>query len=95
MDHLRRVTYHHTTKKSSTDHCTGLFSLYETLLLRRYPVQEYSDDGEHDIRQPQGDCRRKGARMYEHLAESQEEDVSKCQGDTYTDVPAYAAASFL
>ena len=33
--------------------------------------------------------------MYEHLAESQEEDIGKCQGNTDTDVPADTSTSLF
>ena len=33
--------------------------------------------------------------MYEHLAESQEENVGKCKRDTYTDIPSDTSASLL
>lgn len=33
--------------------------------------------------------------MDKHLAEAQEEDIGECEGDTYTDIPANAAATFF
>ena len=33
--------------------------------------------------------------MNEHLTESEEEDIGKCQGYTYTDVPSYTSPAFL
>ena len=69
--------------------------LRRIVLLRRNTVQEYCDDGEDHVRQPEGDERREGSGMDEHLAETQEEDVGERQGDADTDVPADSAASLL
>ena len=33
--------------------------------------------------------------MHKHLAEPQEEDVSECQSDTYTDIPSDTSSSLL
>ena len=64
------------------------------LLLRRYPVEEYCDDCKYHVRKPECHSRRERVGMYEHLAESQEEDVGEGQGDTDADVPS-DSSSFL
>ena len=64
-------------------------------LFRSDPVEEDCDDGEDDIREPEGDGRRKCAGVDEHLAEAEEEDVGEGKCDTYTDVPTDTAAAFL
>jgi len=71
----------------------NLFGIYE--LLRRYPVKEAGDDGEDYVREPEGYCRRERVGVDKHLAEAQEEDIGECEGDTYTDIPANAAATFF
>ena len=71
----------------------NLFGIYE--LLRCYPVKEAGDDGEDYVREPEGYCRWERVGVDEHLAEAEEEDIGECQGDTYTYVPSYAAATLL
>ena len=65
------------------------------ILLRSDTVEESGDYSKNDIRKPEGDCRRQGSCVDEHLTESQEEDVGEGQGDADTDVPAYTSAALL
>ena len=58
-------------------------------------VEDAGDDGEDDVREPEGYEWREGSGMDEHLAEAEEEDVGECKSDTYTDIPADTAPSLL
>ena len=64
-------------------------------LFRCDPVKECRDDGEYYVREPEGNCWRQCVCMYEHLAESEEEDVCEGQCDTYTDVPSDSSSLLL
>ena len=68
---------------------------YPEVLLRSDPVEEDCDECEDDIREPEGDGRRKCAGVDEHLAETEEEDVGEGKRDTYTDIPSDTTSSFL
>ena len=65
------------------------------VLLRSESVKEAGDDCEDYVWQPEGDYWWKSVGVNEHLAESQEENVGKCQGNTDTDVPADTSASLF
>ena len=67
----------------------------EYTLLRSDAIEDGGDDGEDYVRQPQRPSRRKGVRVDEHFAELHEQDVGEAERDADTDVPAYAAATFL
>ena len=68
---------------------------YEARLLRGDAIEKAGDDGKHQIREPEGYCRREGAGVNEHLAESEEKNVCECQSDTDTDVPSDATSTLL
>ena len=65
------------------------------ILLRRDSVKEASNYGEDYVRKPKGDYRWESVGVNEHLTESQEENVGKCQGNTDTDVPTDTSASLF
>ena len=65
------------------------------MLFRSDAVEDSSDNGEDDVREPEGDERRESTCMDEHLAEAEEKDVGECKSDTYTYVPSDTSSSLL
>ena len=69
--------------------------LYVNALFGGDAVEDAGDDGEDDVREPEGYEWREGSGMDEHLAEAEEEDVGEGKADTYTDIPSDTASSLL